>query len=72
MTTTPTQAWLDESLANMRHMATDEAYRQEVASRATLSASAIDISALKAQEIAKLEDSKAEVAATLAKGGIPF
>lgn len=29
------QEWLDRSLANLRRMSQDEAYRQEVASRAT-------------------------------------
>lgn len=33
--TTTYQDWLDQSLMNLRKMAIDESYRQEVASRAT-------------------------------------
>lgn len=52
------QAWLDRMIEGHKRMATDEKFRQEVASRATNSGQ--DIQAIVAEEIAKHNALKAQ------------
>lgn len=52
------QAWLDRMIEGHKRMATDEKFRQEVASRATNSEQ--DIQAIVAEEIAKHNALKAQ------------
>lgn len=52
------QAWLDRMIEGHKRMATDEKFRQEVASRATNSGQ--DIRAIVAEEIAKHNALKAQ------------
>lgn len=54
------QAWLDRMIEGHKRMATDEKFRQEVASRATSRSTSAEIQQMVAEEIAKHNSLKAQ------------